>query len=385
MRLSDIGTSRRSGFTLAEAIVSIVIVGVMMVTALNLVAASARARQINARLGEAPALAHDLMSEILQARYKSDSTVEVEGSEQLLASHTASSNLKDAKVEEDAWWAQTIKPVVSDDAVSWRVTRVQFLARKEDDSTTTQVRLCLPAADGTPSDTVIARVDMSASELTSSYAWIDKTFADAGGLKPNSGICVAFKTSDDKSSRLRYDDKATSMDGAVFSEAEDGKWTPLDASSMLLFYLYGTVTTPDDSHTSWGPESPETADTRADWDDVDDYDDWSASPPESKDGTQLTEYAGWSRAVKVEYVSPTAPNGSAVGDDQGVKRITVTVTDPRGAKTTLVGLRSADGAFEQEVDATKTYVSWVGLDLQIGDANTPLSMGTTLVNEPEDE
>ena len=60
-------------------------------------------------------------------------------------------------------------------------------------------------------------------------------------------------------------------------------------------------------------------------DDVDDYDGWSASPPQHKAGTVMSDLQAWGRSVQVVWVNPLNPS-QTVGSNQGVKRITVTVT-----------------------------------------------------------
>jgi hypothetical protein len=75
---------------------------------------------------------------------------------------------------------------------------------------------------------------------------------------------------------------------------------------------------------AFGLESPESTTVRIDWDDVDDYHLWSASPPQDRSGTPLSNLTGWQREVSVEWVDPSNP-ATTVVSDQGVKRITVTV------------------------------------------------------------
>lgn len=66
-RLSPLG--QPSGFTLAEVMASMVIVGVMLVAALNTVAASRVAQQVIGDQSRALLLAQQLMSEVLQKDY----------------------------------------------------------------------------------------------------------------------------------------------------------------------------------------------------------------------------------------------------------------------------------------------------------------------------
>lgn len=74
-------------------------------------------------------------------------------------------------------------------------------------------------------------------------------------------------------------------------------------------------------------------------DDVDDYEGLLENPPFSPDGATVPGAEGWKRLTRVEYVSPTNPS-QTVGSDQGVKRVTVTVSKGDKVVLTLVGLRT---------------------------------------------
>jgi hypothetical protein len=132
----------------------------------------------------------------------------------------------------------------------------------------------------------------------------------------------------------------------------------------------------------FGPEDGEDDGTRLTFDDVDDYDQWQASPPQRRDGTALPNKDGWKRKVFVQYVDPLTlvPTGAT---DSGLKRITITVTDDCKEQISMVALRSKVGVFERSPAAETTYVSWVGLDLLVGDdATRRIVSGASLLNEP---
>ncbi|MCP4246850.1 MAG: hypothetical protein GY778_07355 [bacterium] len=135
------------------------------------------------------------------------------------------------------------------------------------------------------------------------------------------------------------------------------------------------------------PAEDQSPTQRPDFDDVDDYDDWSASPPETKDGTEIPGYTGWTRTVTVFNVDPalpsqTLPDASTTG---GLKRITVTVTDPQGAVTTLAALRCRWGAVEQEPAVDTTVVTSLDAELQIGTVSDAALSGTYLKNHASDQ
>ncbi len=107
---------------------------------------------------------------------------------------------------------------------------------------------------------------------------------------------------------------------------------------------------------------PEAGETRATYDDVDDYNGWTETPPGTRAGVALTGYAGWTRAVAVAYVDPVTLTVSATAT--ALKRVTVTVTSPGGKAYALVGLRAANGAYEQVPTAGVNYVTGVSVHVQ---------------------
>ena len=130
----------------------------------------------------------------------------------------------------------------------------------------------------------------------------------------------------------------------------------------------------------FGPEAPEDGGCRAAWDDVDDYHGWNASPPQAKDGTPLACGAGWTRQVSVDLVRRSSPT-TVAGSDEGLKRIVVTAVSPDGKPTRLSALRGEASICDRLPDSQTTYVSWIGVELQIGpDASTRVVSGTNVLN-----
>ena len=110
------------------------------------------------------------------------------------------------------------------------------------------------------------------------------------------------------------------------------------AQQLMSEILQADYTEPDESAV-FGPEATETGATRAAFDDVDDYHNWTASPPQEKDGTPIPDRADWQRTVTVEWVKKNLLN-EPFGSDQGVKRITVTVSRSGQVYASLVTVRS---------------------------------------------
>ncbi len=74
----------------------------------------------------------------------------------------------------------------------------------------------------------------------------------------------------------------------------------------------------------FGIESSESSTDRAAYDDVDDYDTWNASPPQTKDGADISDKSHWQREVAVRYLDDQDLTTQSASD-QGVKEITVSV------------------------------------------------------------
>ncbi|MCY2929665.1 MAG: hypothetical protein NTV86_09270 [Planctomycetota bacterium] len=147
------------------------------------------------------------------------------------------------------------------------------------------------------------------------------------------------------------------------------------AASLLSEILQGKYVDP--TSPTFGPETGETA--RSAFEDVDDYNGWTENPPQNKDGTTLTGYTGWRRSVVVAYVDPATLAVS--GSDTGLKKITVTVTDPQNRQTVVSALRGSSGTYDQPNPQTSTtYVAWVGIGLQVG--SNPAGRITSGTNLP---
>jgi len=130
----------------------------------------------------------------------------------------------------------------------------------------------------------------------------------------------------------------------------------------------------------FGREASESGANRSSFDDVDDYHNWSATP-QDKEGTPLAGMDGWTRSVTVQYVQPTDLS-SVSATDQGIKRITVTVTDPLGHQNSVSAIRSNVGTADQAPSVATTFITWAGVELQIGaESGDRVTSGTNVLNK----
>lgn len=125
------------------------------------------------------------------------------------------------------------------------------------------------------------------------------------------------------------------------SEAQvaDRSRASLLAQELMSEVLLLDYQDPDMATTTLGLDAGESGGTRLDWDDVDDYDGWSASPPESRDGTEYVQYANCGRTVSVNWVKPSDLR-MKVGSESKIKVITVTVACGGLPLAVLTGVKS---------------------------------------------
>lgn len=155
------------------------------------------------------------------------------------------------------------------------------------------------------------------------------------------------------------------------------------AEQLLAEVLQASYEDPDGSPV-FGIEGGETSSptNRSEFDDTDDYDDWTETPPKQKDGTTLSGFTGWTRLINVQKLNKNNPTQARNDNsaDKGLRRVTVTVTDPQGNQTSVNGWRSNAGSPDQPQGKDGTFVVWMGCKLKIGSSGESISSGTDILN-----
>jgi hypothetical protein len=123
--------------------------------------------------------------------------------------------------------------------------------------------------------------------------------------------------------------------------------------------------------------------SRATFDDVDDYNGYSAASAENKQGVALAGYAGWRQQVAVAWVTLADPSTTSL-TETGLKRITVTVTNPSGSPTQLIGYRSKTGALEQGQPQAVRVISWLDAELRLGSSTRSERTAAAFTNPAPD-
>ena len=170
-----------------------------------------------------------------------------ESAETLLISQDTSAALKDFALTDKQWIGQYFFPPLPADATAWEVTRVKFMARIHGgDSGITAVQLRLPTLSQLPSTTVLEQVPMYESGLGESYSWEEFSFGSVSELSPNEGLCLvlALQQKDNHLADVLYDD---ARGAARLTTSDGGSNWDYDHEKSMLYYVYGTVTTPGEA------------------------------------------------------------------------------------------------------------------------------------------
>jgi hypothetical protein len=180
--------------------------------------------------------------------------------------------------------------------------------------------------------------------------------------------------------------------GAVYRSQRTNAWRQIGpglAHELMSEILSMPYEDPEDGGGSIGTETGESNSTRTDFDDVDDYDGWNSADAEDNSGVPLDGYTDWQRTVTVEWAELDDATVDLISDN-GLKRITVTVTDtnsvrnPNGRSTVLIALRHKEGALQQAPPVDTKVVTWVGAELDIGNSPVVTRHGTQLTNHASD-
>ena len=102
-------------------------------------------------------------------------------------------------------------------------------------------------------DTVITMRSFSLKDASDFDCYVAEfSFSNVSGLSPTEGLCLVleFVSADHHSCKVRFQDKNAILPSAAFLQTEDAgsTWNPY-TDQALLFYVYGTVTTPGEPTT----------------------------------------------------------------------------------------------------------------------------------------
>ncbi len=168
--------------------------------------------------------------------------IRIESAELELISYDSLSDLGSAHVHFDLWWGQYFKPTLPADTIEWKVTRVKFKAMQDLDALPTTVELRKPKPGLTPGSIVLDDATLAAAVLTPAFKWHELPLI-ANYLSPDEGLTLVFRNSSGRSAQLESQIDFVTQPGIGLVMGTPA-WGALQANQSLLFYVYGTHTTP---------------------------------------------------------------------------------------------------------------------------------------------
>ena len=157
--------------------------------------------------------------------------------------------MKEQKIKNIRWCAQYFKPTLEAGATQWKITKVQFRAKRDRNPYNGVIAVQIRTADGSlkPTTTVLAETLVNESSLGSGFAWVTVNI-EAEDLAPNTGYCLVLKYVSGSSyvGKIEYEKDASDMPADTHWMTTDNSgswWTNPTSSRDMRFYVHGTVTT----------------------------------------------------------------------------------------------------------------------------------------------
>jgi len=176
----------------------------------------------------------------------------IEGAEQLFLQQDSSNSGAGSGVSigSSRSAGQFFQPVLSPDAVSWRITRLTFLAStKNPKDGEAVVEVQRPSAGGGPGGGVVDGVTVLESNLGNN-SWYEVQFPAAGGLSPDDGGVIVLRYGNGTGTVVSAKSGTGSYGspGTTYWEDTGAGWQEIGGQDLWL-WIWGTESIPDPNWT----------------------------------------------------------------------------------------------------------------------------------------
>jgi prepilin-type N-terminal cleavage/methylation domain-containing protein len=175
---------------------------------------------------------------------------EVESAEQILIAHddAPGGTFKEQSIQDKNGCGAYFRPALPANALRWKVTRIEFVARRPLLATgTIQFQVTYPTAGLKPGTQVLAGATLASSSLPLTPAWQALSFGTLDNLDVTRGLCFNVKTASTSVQAIfQYEEGGAPMTPNTYWSTYNNSvgWTgPQDLTDMRI-RVYGTVTTP---------------------------------------------------------------------------------------------------------------------------------------------
>ena len=178
----------------------------------------------------------------------------VESTEQVLSSCDTALDLNNYMVDHSHWIGQYFQPSFPANALRWRITRVLFRAREEDDDggEHTLVQLRTANRDFKPTSTVLEQRTMFQNDLGEGYSWRQFSFSYVKDLLPGQGLCLVLQHpgAGDPSAEIQYENKGDLGATGRLKTGNTGDSWEYRTDKAMKHFIWGTVSTPGPTQTA---------------------------------------------------------------------------------------------------------------------------------------
>jgi hypothetical protein len=167
--------------------------------------------------------------------------------ETLLYSYTGALSPVAFPVDDDDWCGQYFVPTLPNGTESWRLTRVQFQARRAE-SGKMRVQLRTATGGGLPTTVVIDQAEVDGGTYGSNWAWREVSLANAGGLAPAQPVCVVFRgLFNNEDCEVQYQTLSLALGSGArfFSSSNAGSSFTANTLRAMPLRVYGRAATKD--------------------------------------------------------------------------------------------------------------------------------------------
>ena len=175
---------------------------------------------------------------------------EVESPERLLISHddAPGGTIREQAIQDKNGCGAYFKPALPGDVIRWKVTRVEFVARKPILASGTIVfSVYAPTTSLKPGTQLLAANTIASTTLPLISSWQSVSFTTLDNLDPTKGLCLTVRTgATSVQGVFQYEEGGTPMTPGTHwmtYNSSTGWSSPQDLSDMRI-RVYGTVTTP---------------------------------------------------------------------------------------------------------------------------------------------
>ena len=140
--------------------------------------------------------------------------------------------------------AEYFSPVLPGDAVSWRITRVKFIANPSGSSGNLRIEVMTENPGTGQPGNIVDGVTVSEGDLVADN-WHEVQFANAGGLSPSDAFFIVFRrwSGGGIQGLLKIGTDSLDSPDTIYWE-NSGNWLEFPTTDIWL-WIWGTVTAPD--------------------------------------------------------------------------------------------------------------------------------------------